>query len=62
MVSLVLLQALPSGVAVGLTQGCVCICHLPDSYWAWATVSMKEKELLATAGMDALVRQRSSFH
>jgi hypothetical protein len=28
-----------------------------NSYWAWATISMKEKELLATAGMDALVRQ-----
>ncbi|WIA30966.1 hypothetical protein OEZ86_001014 [Tetradesmus obliquus] len=27
-------------------------------YWAWATVSMKEKELLATAGMDALMFER----
>lgn len=25
------------------------------SYWIWATISLKEKELLATAGMDALV-------
>jgi hypothetical protein len=27
----------------------------PPSYWFWATISLSEKELLATAGMDALV-------
>lgn len=29
----------------------VCCC----SHWIWVTLSLKEKELLATAGMDALV-------
>eukprot|EP00879_Flechtneria_rotunda_P027639 GHRR01029616.1.p1 GENE.GHRR01029616.1~~GHRR01029616.1.p1 ORF type:complete len:183 (+),score=20.31 GHRR01029616.1:253-801(+) len=27
-------------------------------YWLWVTVSLKERELLATAGMDALVFER----
>jgi len=44
----------PSGLLLA-SVGCVHLCLWCCSGWLWTTVAMSESELLATAGMDALV-------
>jgi hypothetical protein len=52
----------PLGVTAGQLTGymcmwCAALCCAGDcSGWLWVTIAMNESELLATAGMDALVR------
>lgn len=40
-----------------LSMKCLCLC----SYWIYPTLALREKEILATAGLDALVRCRMQY-